>query len=179
MNSILLYIEPRSRSRLIYINWRQRQTDQPTMDIDVNWCLTCQKHIEGDHPYCSFTCAPPDARRWPGNDSTGIAAWAADIPPNAPPNPDHPPTHLLNSLPRIAPPCLSLHSTPPPSPASSQTDSPVSTPPSDHPILFLPVFCQSRFYIHVRSWVAPSPAKFVHQPPSFSARRRKPSRVAA
>jgi hypothetical protein len=152
------------------------------MDIDVDWCLTCQKHIEGDYPYCSPDCknraTPPaitftvhndhhdddrfrgtDAEltfyapssssttsRWLGNDVIGIAAWAADIPPNAPPPADdipppqdrdrthRPPTlhkshrappKLLKSCRLIAPPCLSTSST---YPAESCTSSPIITP---------------------------------------------------
>ncbi|KAF9523053.1 hypothetical protein CPB83DRAFT_840007 [Crepidotus variabilis] len=36
------------------------------MDIDVDWCLTCQRHIEGPTPYCSFECqdhAEPSSSR--------------------------------------------------------------------------------------------------------------------
>lgn len=83
------------------------------------------------------------ASRWLGNDSAGIAAWAADIPPNAPPPtvnvsslpeqvrsqpPQAPhrsyraPPNLLNSSRRVAPPCLSTL------PTDSSHPSPIVTP---------------------------------------------------
>ncbi|KIM44904.1 hypothetical protein M413DRAFT_9138 [Hebeloma cylindrosporum] len=29
------------------------------MDMDIDWCLTCEKHINGSSPYCSLACAGP------------------------------------------------------------------------------------------------------------------------
>jgi len=36
------------------------------MDIDIDWCLTCEKHINGPSPYCSLVCknrASPSIKR--------------------------------------------------------------------------------------------------------------------
>ena len=169
--------------------------------------------------------APPSrssaTSRWSGNDNSGIAAWAADIPPNAPPpvqnipfsselvksqrtrtlhKSHRAPPNLLKSSRRIAPPCLSMSTTIPPessksspmitsfrpssadrplqtcksaslsktSSKSAQSDTPLSTPSSSQCQPSVPIFCPSRkssilgdMYIHVRSWVAPTPAIFV------------------
>jgi hypothetical protein len=176
---------------------------------------------------------PSPSPKWLGNDNSGIAAWAAEIPPNAPPTvedisapPEHfrmqrtqtpyrtyrTPPNLLKSSRRIAPPCLSVattlpsHSSPrvtPPSPKSSaeppaptnknpglsktssksaQTESTVSTPSSSQHQPSVPIFCPSRkssilgdMYIHVRSWVSPSPAML--DPVEIPHQKRQPLAV--
>ncbi|KAF8965492.1 hypothetical protein BDZ97DRAFT_784414 [Flammula alnicola] len=75
------------------------------MDMDIDWCLTCAKRVQGSSPYCSPYCQDlagpsihppyyyqeeeddatptPHHSRWT-NDSAGISAWAAEIPSGAP-----------------------------------------------------------------------------------------------
>jgi len=77
------------------------------MDIDLDWCLTCEKRVDGPSPYCSPQCGPYDdpidvdddesvvsdiffsdhASRWLGNGSAGIEAWAREIPAGPPAGP--------------------------------------------------------------------------------------------
>ncbi|KIK07729.1 hypothetical protein K443DRAFT_672991 [Laccaria amethystina LaAM-08-1] len=73
--------------------------------MDTDWCLTCDRHTEGNGPYCSFNCkhlAGPDDDE---NNSAAIIAWAAAIPlgpagtPLGPPSPTPtpPPVHSSSS----------------------------------------------------------------------------------
>lgn len=85
------------------------------MDADLDWCLTCERRLDGPEPYCSDVCkanarrtayvyVPDDddadthhvlvhdtqlnaLHKWRSmpTDDAAIAAWAADIPYGAPP----------------------------------------------------------------------------------------------
>ncbi|KAF8961186.1 hypothetical protein BDZ97DRAFT_1829978 [Flammula alnicola] len=122
-----------------------------TMDIDVDWCLTCSKRIQGSSPYCSPHCQDlagpsiqppyyyqeeednatptPHHSQWT-NDSTGISAWAAEIPSGAPeggissPCDDSPSFYSLSGGTYGQPPPSLSVATPPPLPSSDIEDTP-------------------------------------------------------
>ncbi|KAI0060923.1 SET domain-containing protein [Artomyces pyxidatus] len=113
--------------------------------MDTQWCLTCNRHLEGDADvYCSPACynydnpntpsAPPrqlhDPYRWPGSDRAGILAWAHAIPPDSEPTPaPAAPPSLRPSLLQLRraplPPSLSV-----PASAPSPSSVPRSIPPT-------------------------------------------------
>ena len=114
--------------------------DDDDDDNDDHRCSVLEYELKDVDTHCSPSST---ASRWLGNDNAGIAAWAADIPPNAPPTvpnvsspPEqvrsHPvqplyrsyraPPNLLNSSRKVAPPCLSTL------PTDSSHPSPIVTP---------------------------------------------------
>ncbi|KIK60318.1 hypothetical protein GYMLUDRAFT_59469 [Collybiopsis luxurians FD-317 M1] len=144
--------------------------------VDVDWCLSCNKHLDiPGSSYC-LQCQPSPSRQIfslgfqdesEGSDedeciiqvkdtspAKGIAAWAANVPSGAPPN--HPfsipyhsssqPKLLRPQSSRPVPPALSMSE-------STSTSIPLSTPPSAPRNTSM----LSSFANHVRSFVA-SPA---------------------
>ena len=85
------------------------------MDIDLDWCLSCEKRFDGQGPYCSPDCQPAHyeqsesdwseefdddiiyhpidgpsySARWFGNGDSGIHAWAAEVPAGPPISSEH------------------------------------------------------------------------------------------